>query len=675
MHIDFFTMKKLSNLLYVGFALFFLCQNRVVLSQNAYVDSLKLEVRHAASDSTKILLLRKIAWYYLTRDLDLAREYTDQAYAISTERGYEFQMASCRHYYGLIHRLEGDYSAAIPHFTYALDFYLAEGMEESATGPLFNLAVVYSFIGDWEKSLEYYYRELAINEKYENRRGVGNTLNSIGLVHKKMGEYQKAREKFLSSLEIFEAEADSNNLPNVLTSLAQLESDLENWHEAEAYALRSLAIDRVQQNKWGLAYDYELLAGVAQGQGAIQKALGYARQGLTYAEDQGLKRNAALGHLLLARLFHALGDRSQAQTEADISLVMAKEVQDADLLKDLYDFRGEFWAEGGNFEEAYASVRESLSLRDTIFDKEKLKLTQELNAKYELNQKEQALANLQKENELRELAYQRQRRLNISLIGIVVLLVLLFSSAIWGLRTKWRADQKIALQQGEIQRQKIAELEKQHEVMSLHAMLNGEEAERKRIAKDLHDGLGGLLASIKHHLQVIPVPQRPAPVAKTLDMIDGAYEEVRRISHNMMPYALSKLGLVHAIEDLARDMEASQHIETHVQTFGLQGRLPESLELMLYRITQELLNNISKHAQADKVLIEISRFDGKLHLTVEDNGIGFTQAGKAASQGLGLRSIHSRVEYLNGDLEVESTLGEGTTVSIHVPLTESIPVT
>ena len=205
----------------------------------------------------------------------------------------------------------------------------------------------------------------------------------------------------------------------------------------------------------------------------------------------------------------------------------------------------------------------------------------------------------------------------------------------------------------------------------MSSMIGGQEAERKRIAQDLHDGLGGLLSSVKAQLNLIQhqVDQLASGemYAKANTLIDTASAELRRIAYNMMPSSLSRLGLEAALEDLSASLENDHHLNVDLQVLGLETRLGETTEIMIYRIVQELCNNVVKHADATRILIQINKTEDEIFLVVEDNGIGMDPETLIQSRGIGMKSIESRVKYLNGSMDI-SGQGKGTCVSVHIPM-------
>ncbi|HYC86266.1 MAG TPA: sensor histidine kinase, partial [Chryseosolibacter sp.] len=214
--------------------------------------------------------------------------------------------------------------------------------------------------------------------------------------------------------------------------------------------------------------------------------------------------------------------------------------------------------------------------------------------------------------------------------------------------------------------ERLKQMEQEQQVISLQSMLNGEETERVRIAKDLHDGLGGLFSTVKMHFSALqhkmPDLKKDELFQKSYNLADQASIEVRNIAHNMMPEVLMKLGLLNAVKDLSNNMSSGRLLKVSVEAYGLDARLDPSTEIILYRIIQELLNNIIRHADATEAIIQFTRDGHRLSVVVEDNGKGFDPAIADQKMHSGLRNIRSRVDYLNGKLNIDSQRNVGTTV-------------
>ena len=208
------------------------------------------------------------------------------------------------------------------------------------------------------------------------------------------------------------------------------------------------------------------------------------------------------------------------------------------------------------------------------------------------------------------------------------------------------------------------------------AVLEAEEAERRRIGSDLHDGVGQLLVAAKLNLSALSEQLNVQTIGQqtmlqnALDVVDESFKEVRNISHNLMPNALIKRGLAQAVRDFLSKIAPDDRLKINLEVVGLDrgGRLDSTVENVLFRVIQELVQNIIKHAQATEVGLQIVRSDDELTIMVEDNGVGFDVAALGPEAGIGLKNIESRMAYLGGRAEFDSRVGRGTTVTLEVPL-------
>ncbi|MCB0634598.1 MAG: sensor histidine kinase [Saprospiraceae bacterium] len=318
----------------------------------------------------------------------------------------------------------------------------------------------------------------------------------------------------------------------------------------------------------------------------------------------------------------------------------------------------------GAYEKSLQMLVAYSQLKDSLRSEEIEDNLAQLQVQYETEKKEQLLR-------IQDLELKQKTQERNLLLGASVLLGLLALSIFLGYRQRLRANQQLSAQEAELQDQRIRQLEQENHLLSLTAMIEGQESERQRIAQDLHDGIGGLLTTVKAHFYAIQEQveklQQLNIYKKTNDLIDEACQEVRRISQNMMPRSLQLLGLRGAIEDLATQLRHSG-LACELEIIGLPEDMDQTRSVMLYRIIQELCQNISKHAAAENVFIQLLGHGSELSLIVEDDGRGFDyNRVKGSSPSLGLKNIESRVKFLKGSLEVDSVIDEGTTVMIQIP--------
>ena len=232
-----------------------------------------------------------------------------------------------------------------------------------------------------------------------------------------------------------------------------------------------------------------------------------------------------------------------------------------------------------------------------------------------------------------------------------------------------KRKQKLAEQDKEIETQKLATVLKEQELTAIDAMIEGQEKERQRIANDLHDDLGGLMATVKLHFNALKDKKSPELFDKTNTLIDEAYNKVRSVAHAKNSGVIAKHGLLKSVKEMANKISISNQLEIEVIDYGLETRLENSLELTLFRIIQELISNAVKHAQASEISIHITNHGDMINLMVEDNGKGFNASQiTKTNKGMGINSIDKRVEHLDGKMTIESEKNKGTTIIIDIPL-------
>ncbi|HTF17804.1 MAG TPA: sensor histidine kinase [Chryseolinea sp.] len=212
-------------------------------------------------------------------------------------------------------------------------------------------------------------------------------------------------------------------------------------------------------------------------------------------------------------------------------------------------------------------------------------------------------------------------------------------------------------------------LQKQ-ETKSTYAVLEAQELERKRIAEDLHDRLGSRLVAVKLHFHAFknnPVNNQES-FAVGSELLDGAVDEVREISHNLISGVLSKFGLVAALHDLKNALESTKELRVDIHVHHFDERIELVIEATIYRIVQELISNILKHSNATEVTIQLTKYGSDVLVIVEDNGIGFDVSSLNGKSGIGIKNIHSRINKLKGKVTIDSFPMQGTVVTIEIPL-------
>ena len=320
-----------------------------------------------------------------------------------------------------------------------------------------------------------------------------------------------------------------------------------------------------------------------------------------------------------------------------------------------------------NEKSAFELLNRAILLKDSILSATNIKQATDLANIYQTSKKQKEISQLQNEKNLQAATVKQKSTLNkvfISMImGLLVFVYLAYRTI--------KSEQKVFRQQQEIQKQQIIELEKDKQLLTVDAMLKGQEEERSRIAKDLHDGLGGMLSGVKFSFinmkenMVLPAESLPA-FERSIAMLDSTIAELRKVAHNLMPETLVRFGLDEALRDFCNSIQSSTGIQVIYQQFGEDRKMTARAEMTIYRIIQELVNNILKHAEATQIIVQLTRDDIKTGITVEDNGKGFDTTIVDQKRGAGFSNIKYRVNYFKGTLDINSQPGNGTSVNIEL---------
>ena len=537
------------------------------------------------------------------------------------------------------------------------------------------------------------------NEEYKVK-----ALNFKGMAHYVSEEYDSAIHYYLEAIRILETKEIGLKLSQVYNNLAGCYKIRNDFKNTEKYFLKALEIGLIVDEKsWIASVNNNLAVLYMENEFYVKadlmfdQAIKHYKQlndsimlGITYM-NQGNSRifstdyTDAINNYYQAMelvdikqipLLHAVSQTgigialtkqenySNALPYLNEGLKVSKDISHFEQLMESYKALSEYYAQTQDFQNAYDLSLESQKLKDSVLTKEQDQNMAEALTKYETEKKEREI--LEQKNTITKKNQQRDQILfGLIALGIISIITVLF------FRNKLKFQKTIASQTASIQHQKITELHQKNKLTALNSMIEGQEAERLRIAKDLHDSLGGLLSTVKAHFSSIQkdcdaINEIPL-TNKTQTLIDEACIEVRRISHNMMPHALSISGLEGAIEDLGEHLN-EEGFQVTVEISNLPTNIDETKKIMIYRLVQEILSNTRKHAEANSILIQLLGYKNEVNLIIEDDGKGFNYDDAISEGGLGLKSINSRVEFLDGKINWDSPTGNGTTVTINIPV-------
>ncbi len=407
-------------------------------------------------------------------------------------------------------------------------------------------------------------------------------------------------------------------------------------------------------------------------------------QALAAATRQGAATDQARLLFSLSQLDVSLGRPAPARAALRRSLALSERLADPQQRMASLEALAQLEERAGQWQVALIYYRRGHDLRDSLAGEAVRQQVSALETQYRTREQARELARLRREQAAQQQALRQARRLNTVYLALAVALAGIGALALGLLRNRRR----LARQQQELQARRLQQLEQDRALQVARAVVEGQEDERGRVARDLHDGVGGMLATVKLYLgsarsrlapppaapaaATLPGSRRPPPdeptelLQEAIVHLDSSIGELRRVARNLLPEAVVAFGLAQALHDLCATVQQSSSLQVRLQLHGLETRLDPATEVSLYRITQELLTNAVRHAHASQVLVQLMRHADSLQLVVEDDGRGFEPA--ATAGGVGLRSLRARAAYLGAALDVQSAPDQGTTVSLELRL-------
>ena len=649
-------------------------------------DSLRAIIANPPDERADIDALRLLGKSYITIP-DSILHYQQLALDLAIARGDSLYTARMRNFVsGTVKIVGGMFEEAVRLNQLALDYYdrTEEEYPEYEIEALVNRGVLYQVTTEYGKAVESYERAYLLMESSGYKERLPTVLNNLGIIHRTQGDYMAAIGVYQRSIDLKKTVGDSlgwagsvGNMGIAYMQIDSLEASRQSFEEA-----------RMLYEELGLAgeaagLDLHVATGLYQADRQLEALELWEA---TLAKDE-LKTDA----LTIVGVFIAMSEIYQ-DSLMDLEKAMEFALSAKQYLPYVNDRRLEigmdlrmgrvYFGLGRNDSAAFYLDRHA-SGRQLFYESERIRNEQMMSERFqselqasELERQEAELA-----RQDAEIALSNQRRrlwtlLSVALAGLAL--------GIW-LIARYRARlARAELERQELEQEKELErVQREAKLGELRSMIEGQEAERRRVAKDLHDGLGGLLTTVKANVSSLEdLPEQtngasaaPAEVQKKQaltqagELIDRACKEVRIIAHNMLPQTLALSGLSSSLEDIQAQM-ISQGYNCSLEIAGEPEKvLDEAQQSMLLRIVQELCQNSVKHAAPSEIFIQLLRQKEQLLLTVEDDGKGFNpKVLERKAKGLGLDSIRQRVTYLQGEVVFDSQIGKGTSVSISIPV-------
>jgi len=576
------------------------------------------KIKYPLGASTAYGMQANLLFYEMK--LDSSKLLLDKAYTLVKNNAtipYRNQVALLTNLYGSIQQQKQQYDSAVEKYLEAAKIYTETGNETKIIYTCYNLSVMYGFLQDTTKAL-YYARE----------------ANKIAV--------------------------DVNDSAFIIRSLIVLSEAMLTMKKYDSVLLLSqkgLAMSELQKTPFTIGKFHELLGQYfIENENRADFAIFHFNVALQYFNAINIPYDIARVLQKKGNAYLKGKDYNNAIKYSKDATVLAKDLKlDQVLHYSLLDLV-EATEKLGRIDESYQYLKEYVAVNDSLQSRTNQKRVNELEIRYQIQKKEAQLL-------AQQATIQKKNMLNYILAGSALALIVILSLF-------YRTYQ----QKQKLQLQRIIDLETQQQLNATEAVLKGEEQERTRLAKDLHDGLGGMLSGIKYSFNtmkgnLIMTQDNAQAFERSMDMLDSSIKEMRRVAHNMMPEALLKFGLDTALKDFCNDISKSGALNVSYQSIGMeQTVLDQTVGITMYRVVQELIHNTMKHAVARHAIVQITKTNGHLTVTVEDDGKGFDTSILNKAGGIGWSNIKNRVEFLKGTLDIKSEKEKGTSVYIEVTI-------
>jgi len=623
-----------------------------IFAQQHVIDSIE-KIISSQKDTALAKSYNELTWQYRTIDQDKAIEYGNKAIDLGKKINFDKAIAQAYNDLGIIYYDKQDFNNAIVSYNKAFEIR-TRLKDQKGIGALYNkIGIVYQKESKFDSALSFAQKALAIYEQLQDKIGISYSLNNIGIVNQNVGNLTEALKYQQQSIAIKEEIHDKLGLAGSYVNVGNIYLLQKDMANAKAYFEKAEVMTRQIGNPEYLSNSLNNLASLYQKIGDYTKALPLAEESFSIRTKMGDTKGQVSCLVNMGSILTSDKQYSQAEIKYLAGLKLADTL--ASCLSEkakLYDGLSQLYELTGDYKKSMEMARLTVKLNDSIYTDNMNKRFSEMETKYQ---------SAKKDKQIQEQQFELTKK-QYWLYGSAgfALLILLLGYSFY---RRYKLKQEKKLQQ---------EVMKQQE-MATKAIIAAEENERKRIAADLHDGVGQIMSAAKMNLSAfeneIPFKDESQKLSfeKIIDLVDESCKEIRSVSHQMMPNALLKSGLASAIREFIDKLD-SRILKVNLHTEGLNERLESNVETVLYRVIQECVNNVIKHSGANVLDISLIKDKDGIAATIEDNGKGFSAKDKEKFEGIGLKNILSRIAFLKGSVDFDSSPGNGTLVAIHVPL-------
>jgi signal transduction histidine kinase len=615
------------------------------------------ETLNAKADTNKVKQLSDLCWNYRFKSADSALFFGEQALQLATQLSYSKGIAQAYNDMAVIYINRSNFRSAINFLNEAMK--IRQQMNDSiGVAALYNkLGIIAQKQGRLKDALQNQIDALKIYQQLKHDQWIGYSLNNIAIIHQNLGNHEKALEYHRKALEYRIRLKDQEGEATSYGNMANLFARMHDTIQAINYYEKALALSRELKKDELVCANLSNIGNIYMARREYNLALGLFNESLRIKEKIGDPKGISSTLSRIGTVYTETGRFKEAAATLNRSLKMAQKTvvieEELSALLGLAKLK----ALTHQTDSSFILMRQYIALKDSVYDTRLKQQILDVQTQYETDKLEQDLYLVKKDKEVTEIKLQ-QRKTEIWLLIFVIISV---TGAGIFLFYRNRQRQKAAINAERIREQEIR----------MNAVFQAQEEERRRIAKELHDGIGQTISAVKLNYQSlsqkINQPDLIPNFKKVERMLDDAGTEVRNISHQMLPKELEQFGLVPAVEGMLSQNLENAPLKYQFEYSGFTERIGTQIELAMFRILQELISNVVKHSKANLLTVQLVKLQTHVVLNVSDNGIGF-DVECSEKNGIGLLNIASRIDAIKGHLHYESAPGKGTTVTIRTPI-------
>lgn len=604
-------------------------------------------------DTAKVVWLAGYAHKFKDTDKPKALQLYNQLLKLSEKLNYPYWIGMSWFNFGYIHAREAKDSLAIEDYRRALVYLNKTDRKDKIASCYINIGAISGRMGKINDQLNACHTASRILEPTKYETLLMYVYNSLGATFYNLEEYDKGLGYFRKAIGLGKKTHNKSEIVNSYLGVTNCLSSQKHFEEALKSANEALRIASTTNDDFDLCVAHTAFTQLYLQWKKSEPLIKHAQAIMKHATAFDDMQYQLVGLMALADGYGLANEHQKRIQYLEKALAIGEKSKTVVQLDDIYKGFSDSYNGLKNHQKALHYYKLFVAYRDSVNNIKTKKNATELDLKYHSAQREKQLSDQRLLIARNEVSIQKNKQYAFYGIASAIILLLLFVLAYFYYRNKNREYIR-----------RTEALKKNKEIQLLQAVMQGEEQERSRVAKDLHDGVAGMLAASKMHFNSLGYQHNTITIdpafRQGVQLLDDAAAEVRKTSHKLMSEILQQHGLDYAIGKYCNSINNSNVIKFEYDSWGDIGRFHDSFELSVYRIVQELLNNVLKHSKASLALVQTNMRDSTLFITIEDNGVGI-QEGKQAKDGTGLQSLSTRVKAMNGKLEIENRPGSGVT--------------